>query len=144
MRMAYVNFAESGAATGESQPGRVESEAGDSAATDAGRSDPAGLGRDEWSVVEFARNDGLWSLNPNGLLQRIVRVLFAIRPPRPLANERLEALRRFAVLAWNKRKLEGRQLCEFVAAGFTRTDAEAVLSHVQRRLQIQSWPRGVA
>ena len=105
---------------------------------------PSGLGRDEWSVVEFACNDGLWSLNPDGFVQRLVRILFGIRPPRPLANERLEALRRFAVVAWSKGAVRAAQLNELRAAGFSDADAEAVLAHVGQRRQSISTSRGIA
>jgi hypothetical protein len=103
-----------------------------------------GLGRDEWSVVDIARNDGLWSLNPDGLLVRVARILFGIQPPRPLANERLEALRRFAVVAWRKGKVGVAQAREFAAVGFSCVDARIVLDYVARRREIQSWPRGLA
>ena len=104
----------------------------------------AGLGRDEWSVVEFARRDGLWSLWPNAILVRLARFLFGIQPPRPLANERLEALRRFAVVAWRKGSVGARQLRDFCAAGFSAADARRVLDHIGRRRSIQFSPRGLA
>lgn len=103
-----------------------------------------GLGPDEWAVVEIARKDGLWSLNPDGLPQRLVRAIFGIRPPLPFANERLEALRRFVVIAWNKRAVGMRHLRQFLASGFTTSDARLVLRHLGRERQIQSWPRGLA
>ena len=106
--------------------------------------DVGGLGRDEWSVVDFARNDGLWSLTPNGLLARVARILFGIQPPRPLANERLEALRRFAVVAWKKGKVGVGQARELAAAGFSCVDARLVLDYVARRRTIKSWSRGLA
>ena len=103
-----------------------------------------GLGRDEWSVVDFARKDGLWSLAPNGILARVARVLFGIQPPRPLANERLEALRRFAVVAWKKGKVGVAQARELAAAGFSCVDARQVLDYVARRRKAESWQRGLA
>ena len=103
-----------------------------------------GLGRDEWSVVEFARNDGLWSLTPDGFLARVARALFGIHPPLPLANERLEALRRFAVVAWRKGKVGAAQARDFAAAGFSSVDARLVLDYVARRRATQSWQRGLA
>lgn len=102
------------------------------------------LGRDEWSVIELARKDGLWSLNPDGLPQRLVRALFGIRPPRPFADPRLEALRRFAVVAWNRGKVGVAHMRELVAAGFSCSEANAVLQHIARRRKIQSWPQGLA
>src|SRR5215217_969812 len=58
------------------------------------------LGTTEWDVVRMARRDGPRSFNPNGLLARLKSSLFGIRVAQPLANDRLEALRRFAVRAW--------------------------------------------
>src|SRR5688500_5241343 len=81
------------------------------------------LGRQEWSVVELARNESLWTLNPNGLLQRIGRTLFGIRQPMPLANKTLEALRRFALIAWHRGSVGTGQLQELVDAGFSCADA---------------------
>jgi hypothetical protein len=111
----------------------------DSEVADLGR-----LGRDEWSVVDFARNDGLWSLTPNGILARVARTLFGIQPPRPLANERLEALRRFAVIAWTKGKVGVAQARELAAAGFSCVDARLVLDYVARNRKTETWPRGLA
>ena len=103
------------------------------------------LGRDEWSVVEFARNDGLWSLNPDGFVQKLIRTLFGVRPPQPLANERLEALRRFAVIAWHKGTVGAAgHARDLIAAGFSSTAVRQVLDYVARRRRIETWPRGLA
>jgi hypothetical protein len=111
---------------------------------DSGNQAEVHLGRDEWSVVEIARNDGLWSLSPNGFFARLVRTLFGITPPRPLANERLEALRRFAVVAWKRGAVGAAQMRELAAAGFSAADARLVLEHVWRRLKRQSRSMGIA
>ena len=105
---------------------------------------PARLGRQEWSVVELARNESLWTLNPDGLLQRIGRALFGIRQPLALANPTLEALRRFALVAWHRGSVGAEQLHEFVAAGFSCADATLVLQHIVRRRNLQAWPNGMA
>lgn len=112
--------------------------------SESGTADVGGLGRDEWGVVDFARNDGLWSLAPDGPLARLARVLFGIRPPRPLANERLEALRRFAVVAWKKGKVGAAQAREFAAAGFSCVDARLVLDYIARRRRTATLRRGLA
>jgi hypothetical protein len=101
------------------------------------------LGRDEWSVVEFARNDSLWSIRPDGLLQRLVRLAFGLAPARPLANERLEALRRFAVAAW-RRRVDSPRVAALRSAGFTKADVAAVLSYIGQRLDLRTRPRGLA
>lgn len=102
-----------------------------------------GLGAEEWSVVEFARNDSLWSLNPHGLLPRLARFLFGIGPAQPLANDRLEALRRLAVAAW-RRRVDPALVAAVRAAGFTCAEVGAVLNHIGRQLELRSMPRGLA
>ncbi len=116
----------------------------DSASDSRIRGELVHLGRDEWSVVELARRDSLWSLNPDGLLQRLVRIAFGLTFGQPLANDRLEALRRFAVVAWNRTQVGADWLCQLLAAGFTLADARVVLDYVAQRRQLQSWPRGLA
>jgi hypothetical protein len=116
----------------------------DSAAETRITGESAHLGRDEWSVVELARRDSIWSLNPDGLIQRLVRIAFGLTFGQPLANERLEALRRFAVVAWNRTQVGADWVCQLMAAGFTLADARMVLDYVSRRRQLQSWPRGLA
>ena len=73
----------------------------------------------------MARSDGRWSLNPDGLLQRAIGVLFGIRAARPLANERLEGLRRFAVAAWSREVVRARDLKHLFDAGYSSNDAWA-------------------
>jgi hypothetical protein len=110
---------------------------------DSARHGIAHLGQEEWAVVDFARKDGLWSLSPDGVPARLVRILFGISTPRPLANERLEALRRFAVVAWKRGVVGAGQMREFFAAGFSAADARLVLEHVWRALKLQP-QRGIA
>lgn len=48
----------------------------------------------DWEVVETARTDGPTSLNPNGILANLARMLFGVSVTRGLPNTKLEALRR--------------------------------------------------
>ena len=130
--MAYRDFAD----TGDIAASRIESES-------ALAGEPIRLGSDEWSVVEFAKNDGLWSLNPDGFPQRLARLLFGVAPPQPLANERLEALRRLAVAAWHRR-VDPALVAAVRAAGFTCAEVGAVLNQIARQLKPRSTPRGLA
>jgi hypothetical protein len=57
--------------------------------------------RHEWQVIVLARQDGLASLREPTRLATLLSRLFGARINRRLANPRLEALRRFAVLAWH-------------------------------------------
>jgi hypothetical protein len=87
----------------------------------------------EWEVVEMARWDGLKSLHPGSLLCRVDRLLFGLDVPLPLANERLETLRCFAVKTWCRTRLRGDDLRPFFEAGFTRTHVRSSLDHVAGR-----------
>ena len=56
----------------------------------------------EWRVVELARGDGLVSLRPQRKRSWLSRFVLGPNPPSPmLADEKLEALRKLAVLAWH-------------------------------------------
>jgi hypothetical protein len=74
----------------------------------------------------------------------MLRTVFAVSIPRPLANERLEALRRFAVVAWKRGAVGAAQMRELAAAGFSSADARLVLEYVWRRLRLQSRTAGIA
>jgi hypothetical protein len=51
----------------------------------------------ERMVVVLSRTDPLWSLRPRHTHSRALRFLFGIEAPHQLADQRLEALRRYAV-----------------------------------------------
>src|SRR5687768_385210 len=53
----------------------------------------------ERSVIALARIENPSSARPRKVLSRLGEILFGISPSKPLANPRLEALRRFAILA---------------------------------------------
>src|ERR1700741_701337 len=85
------------------------------------------LGRTEWAVIDHARDDGPRSARPNGITARLLRLLFGVVVPRPLTNQRLEALRRFAVKAWYWPELRARDLKALFEVGFDSNDAWRVL-----------------
>ena len=102
------------------------------------------LNRTEWAVIDNARQDGPRSANPNGLAARALRLLFGVNVPKPLTNERLEALRRFAVKAWYRAELKARDMRALFDAGFDSNDAWRVLAHVAARrgmmAEVEHWP----
>jgi hypothetical protein len=57
--------------------------------------------RAEWQVIMIAQKDGLESLSEPGWFARLFARVFGGTTIRPLADPKLEALRRFAVLAWH-------------------------------------------
>jgi hypothetical protein len=88
------------------------------------------LGKMDWHVIEMARKDGPRSLNPDGFLPRIARSLFSSRVPRRLANDELEALRRFSVRAWFWDFVRTSDVQAFLDAGYTVVNAKRILAYV--------------
>lgn len=84
----------------------------------------------EWLVVALARKDHPISLRQPGRLATAVRNLF--RHPDPiLADVRLEALRRIAVLSWTYgASVPVREIDAFLHAGFTAGQYETVLASI--------------
>jgi len=96
----------------------------------AQRSTAAPLAPLERSVVEAGRTDGALSLNPDGLRASLARCLLGIPVPHGLANEKLEALRRFSVRAWHWDVIRDKDLRAFMAAGYNRVHVLEILSYV--------------
>lgn len=84
----------------------------------------------EWLVVALARKDSPSSLRRPGRLAAALRTLF--KHPNPvLADERLEALRRIAVLSWRRGySVPAREVAAFLAAGFTAEQYETMLASI--------------
>ena len=73
----------------------------------------------EWSVIRLARVDRLWTIRAAGRVRRIFNWVIGRGNPE-LANPRLEALRRMAVLTWHYGfTVPGRDISEFLSAGFS-------------------------
>jgi len=86
----------------------------------------------EWSVVRLARRDGLWTLRPYGRIRRFFRWLTGLGINPKLADPRLEAVRRMAVLSWNFGfTVPGRDVADFVAAGFSKDQYELMVSSIR-------------
>ena len=98
----------------------------------AGASSPAeGLSGLEWSVVALARRDPLGSLSQPGRIATAMGRLFGTGSNPRLADPRLEALRRLAVLAWRHGYvLPNSELKRFLAAGFTLDQFETLLRSI--------------
>lgn len=89
-----------------------------------------GLSELDWRVVEIARDNGPRSLNPDGFWARLSRDLFGLPVARQLANQKLEALRRFCVRAWYWDLIRTRDLRMLTDAGYSRSAASQILAHV--------------
>jgi hypothetical protein len=86
----------------------------------------------EWQAVTVALRDAerfacAGSLEePEGRLSRLFRSLFGIEQPRPLADPRLDAVRRF-VCASRRNVARAREIAsELIALGYSRDQIEAL------------------
>ena len=93
-----------------------------------------GLSALEWQVVAIAQHDRLSSLEKPGKLATALTMIFGGQRPNPeLADTRLEALRRLAVLAWHKGYTVPRAAIRaFHEAGFTTEQYETLLASISR------------
>ena len=102
------------------------------------------LGRTEWSVIDMARDEGPRSANPNAFINRLVSKLFGIAIARPLANDRLENLRRFALTAWFGSEIRLRDMRTLFASGFSSNDAARIIAYVGLHRgtvpEVEAWP----
>ncbi len=74
----------------------------------------------EDQVMVLARSDSLASLEAPGRIERFFSVVFGLEPgSRPLADPRLEALRRAVVVAHHRHHLPDAQAAELREMGFT-------------------------
>lgn len=81
---------------------------------------PARLSALEWSIVAMAERDSLASIREPSRYTRILRGFFGLKTPNRLANDRLETLRRVAVLAWHHGwNVPKSEFAAFRAAGFS-------------------------
>jgi hypothetical protein len=90
------------------------------AAPAAPKAKPAGFTALEWSVVMLARHDRPSSLREPGRVGRLLGAIFGDGYNRRLADPKLEALRRMAVLTWHHGyAVTTVQIDDFFAAGFS-------------------------
>lgn len=84
----------------------------------------------EWLVVALARRDRPSSLKRPGRLAQAMQSLFG-RPSQPLADDKLEALRRMAVLSWRHGAgVPAGEVDAFLSAGFSRQQYQAMLASI--------------
>ena len=94
---------------------------------------PARLSALEWSVVMLAERDRLSTLRTPGRMAQAIALLFGDRPNPQLADPRLEALRRVAVLSWHHGyTIPSGEVRAFLSAGFTPDQYELVVDSISR------------
>ena len=83
----------------------------------------------------------MWTVREQGLLRRIYQWLLGRGSPR-LANDRLEALRRMAVLSRHCGfSVSGEDVADFLSAGFTLDQYELLISSERAALRSQAEAR---
>ena len=98
-------------------------------ANDTAKSD---FSRLEWSVIRLARVDSLSTLREPGRWGRFVNWLMNRKGLPSLANERLEALRKMAVLSWHYGfTVPGDDVATFLSAGFSPDQYELMVRSVR-------------
>lgn len=119
--MAYVNFADTAPAL-LFRPGRITKTAA-----------PASFSALEWSVVALARRDSLSSLRTPGRIGKAIAVVFGSASENPIADPRLEALRRMAVYGWHRGfAVPESEIDRFHEAGFSVDQLELLLTSISR------------
>jgi hypothetical protein len=88
----------------------------------------------EWSVIRLARIDRLWTIRSVGRFRNLWNWLIGRGNPQ-LANPRLEALRRMAVLTWHFGfTVPGEDVSDFLSAGFTPDQYELMAGSINSAL----------
>jgi hypothetical protein len=102
----------------------------------AGAASQAAFQGHEWAVIALARADGAASLSEPGRLRRLFESFFKIRRPNRLADPRLEALRRMAVLLRiGGGKTSDDERAGFLSAGYTRSQLSALAAYVVKAIR---------
>jgi hypothetical protein len=85
----------------------------------------------ERSVIAIARRDRMATLRAPGRVSRLLALLFGLRASPRLADDRLEALRRIAVLSWRHGyTVPAAELNAFLAAGYSSAEYELVVDTI--------------
>ena len=93
----------------------------------------------EWSVIRLARVDGLSTLREPGRLGRFINWLMGRSGSPELANPKLEALRRIAVLSWHFGfTVPGDDVADFLAAGFSAEQYELLVHSIRAAISAGS------
>lgn len=125
--MAYQSFVELGGAAA------VRAQLALQAPTETLTPRTSGLSGLEWSVVALARRDTMSSLRQPSRIALAMGSLFGLRGRTALADPRLEALRRTAVLAWHRGDdIPTTEIRAFLEAGFTPDQYETMMNSIAR------------
>ncbi len=96
----------------------------------------------EWAIIRLARVDSLSTLRPAGRFHRFVNWLMGRKGSPSLANERLETLRRMAVLSWHYGfTVPGDDVADFLSQGFSPDQYELMVRSIRAAI---SGPQRIA
>jgi len=85
----------------------------------------------ERSVIGIARQDGLSTLRQPGRVSRWLGLVFGVRISPQLADPKLEALRRIAVLSWKRGySIASAEVKAFLAVGYSPAFYEMVVDTI--------------
>lgn len=85
----------------------------------------------EWTVVALAAHDGVASLRQPGRFAKWIGKMFGRARSMALADPRLEALRRIAVLSWQHGyTVPGHEVRRFLDAGFSADQYELLVDRI--------------
>ena len=94
----------------------------------------------EWSVIRLARVDSLSTLRAPGSFRRFISWLMGRNGSPELANERLEALRRMAVLSWHFGfTVPGDDVANFLSQGFSPDQYELMVRSIRAAVTAPQW-----
>lgn len=85
-----------------------------------------------WTVVAIARADPVHSAKDEGRVMRFLRWVTGLAAAPGLADPRLEALRRFCVVAWHRKVVGARTMRTLADAGYAKSDTIEILAHISR------------
>ncbi|GAA0671359.1 hypothetical protein FHT00_001906 [Sphingomonas insulae] len=93
----------------------------------------------ERSVIGIARQDGLATLRQPGRLSRWLELVFGVRISPRLADPKLEALRRIAVLSWKRGySIASVEVKAFLAVGYSPAFYEMVVDTIASARQAEA------
>lgn len=136
--VAFLAFAEFGNAGYARVTAPVETVASNAPVMPVLEEDRPMLTELERSVIGIARRDGLSTLRSPGRLARGLGVVFGVRISPQLADPKLEALRRIAVLSWKRGySIASAEVKAFLASGYTPAYYELVVDTIASARQAE-------
>lgn len=82
-------------------------------------------------VIALSKKDSRWSIRPRDRLVKLIERVFGIYQANALADPRLEAIRRYAIVVRTiSKRARVDETDRFLATGFTHSHADFIAHHV--------------